>query len=475
MKNILIRFACLLLTGITTSCESILQEKPHSLIVPTEFFNSEDEIRQALNGVYSYLSTTNLYRQEMTNLGDVVTDMAVSRDDLQLQYSYREHGPADKDLVAYWANLYAAVNTANTAIRGISSSTVRQEIKDPSLAEARFLRGLYYFILTNFWGDVPFWDEELVDFQVIAQLPRTPVKEVYAKIIEDLIFAENNLPVSYSIGVKNRATKGSAQALLARVYLFDQNWENAVGAAQRLIDSGTYQLSANYGDVFLESNERSNKEIIFTTEFKRLVLGTGRIGQYSPRFDREGVADFTGWGSFVPSKLLISYLDDNDLRKPQLIMTEWKGQQFSRTYWGSKFHDIGVAAGQSGKDFIILRYAEALLSLAEAENELNGPTTLAYDAINQVRARAGLPLLSGLSKDTFREALMKERGIELVGEGFRRWDLNRWGILVNAVRTVDTEDNPWAAENVKDFHQLCRIPAAELLKNPNLTQNPGYE
>lgn len=474
MKRIRNWFLAILTICVTNACESILKEEPLSLVVPTEFFNSEAEIRQALNGVYSYLGATILYRQQMSNLGDVVTDMAVSRDDLQLQYSYREHGPSDKDLVDDWSNLYAGINSANTAIRGIKTSPVRQELKDALLAEARFLRGIYYFILTNYWGDVPYWGEEMTSPNEVGKLPRTPVKEVYKHIIEDLTYAGEKLPASYSNSQKSRATRGSAQALLTRVYLFDKNWAKAVETAQKVISSGTYQLSPAYGDIFLEKNERSNKEIIFTTEFKTQVYGTSRIAQWTPRFDREGVADFAGFGSFVPSKLLIKSLIDSDLRKPQLIMTEWKGQKFKRTYWGTKFQDIGVASGQSGKDFIILRLAETYLSLAEAENELNGPTTVAFQALNEVRARAGLKGLVGLSKDQLRDAIIQERGIELVGEGLRRWDLNRWGILVKAVKTVDKGDNSWAAENVKEFHQLCRIPAAELLKNPNLTQNAGY-
>ncbi|HEY6900712.1 MAG TPA: RagB/SusD family nutrient uptake outer membrane protein, partial [Puia sp.] len=382
-----------------------------------------------------------------------------------------QNGPGEIPLT--WKVLYAGVNASNVAVKGIKGSPVADGVKAPFLGEARLLRAWYYFLLTNYFGDVPLWTEEQTDVNATGLLPKTPAAKVYEQVISDLVYAEGVLPDSYSGNLKSRATKGAAQALLARVYLYKKDWQKADDEAKKVIQSGKYKLLPAYGDVFLEKNER-NDEIIFTVEFKTLVVGTWRHSFYTPQTAIEGIPEFTGYGTMIPTVYFKSLVADNDLRKPQLLMSQWNGKTLTRTYFGPKFLDIGAPVRESGKDFIVSRYAEMLLIVAEAENEISGPTAEAYARINEVRSRAGLAALSGLSQDGFRMALMKERAVELVGEAHQRWDLLRWGKFVDAIRNIAPSDNPYAPGYMQPYYILFPIPAAELLKNPNLTQNPGY-
>ncbi len=472
MKNTSIILVAIL-TVFSTSCKEILDEDPRSLIVPDKFFTSQQEIQQAVNGVYSYLNNSGLYNQDHWNNSESNTDLTLPRNDLRYSANF---GVGDAYL--QWQTLYAAINAANITISGIKQSSVKDNTKNPLLGEATFLRGFYYFLLTTYYGDVPLWTDEIKDVNTTSTLPRSSVEDVYKQIIEDMSYAETVLPVSYTCDIKSRATKGTAEALLARVYLYDKNWQKAKEYAEKVIGSGNYRLLPNYGDIFLEVNERNN-EIIFSVEFKTLVVGTWRHSMYTQSKGREGIADFKGYTSLLPSTYLTSLFEPGDLRKDQLVINEWKGIQFKKgPYFGPKFFDLNAPVRDSGKDFYISRYAEVLLILAEAENELNGPTIDAYNAINEVRSRAGLQALSELTQEEFRKALMKERAIELLGEAHRRWDLNRWHKLVeqiNAMFSMDGSTYPASSPLViESYNELYKIPGAEIVKNPNLTQNEGY-
>jgi hypothetical protein len=462
--------AAAVLVTTATSCKKLLEEDPKGLIVPVRFFNTTDEIQQAVNGAYAYLNDMDLYRQSHWLNSEVLTDLTTVRENLRAGYSY-QNGPGEIPLT--WKVLYAGVNASNVAVRGIKGSHVADSVKAPYLGEARLLRAWYYFLLTNYFGDVPLWTEEATDVNAIGQLPRTATDKVYEQVISDLAYAESVLPDSYSGNLKSRATKGAAEALLSRVYLYRKDWQKAEDEAMKVIQSGKYKLLPSYGDIFLEKNER-NDEIIFTVEFKTLVVGTWRHSFYTPQTAIEGIPEFTGYGTMIPTVYFKSLVAGNDLRKPQLLMSEWNGKTLTRTYFGPKFLDIGAPVRESGKDFIVSRYAEILLIVAEAENELHGPTAEAYARINEVRSRAGLADLSGLSQENFRTALMKERAVELVGEAHQRWDLLRWGKFVDAIKDIDPSDNPYAPGYMRPYYDLFPIPAAELLKNPHLTQNPGY-
>jgi hypothetical protein len=180
----------------------------------------------------------------------------------------------------------------------------------------------------------------------------------------------------------------------------------------------------------------------------------------------------TGYGLLTSTNEFLATFDPNDLRKKWY---DWNGNGTVKT----KFHyvfkqmNFSEARNNHGMNSRVFRMADAYLMFAEAENELNGPSVDGYAKINAVRKRAGLTDLTALTKEQFRQAVRNERKWELSFEFQHRWDLNRWGTLTEAVKSISVT-NPAGAANVKDYHQLFPIPTREMSLNPELKQNPGY-
>ena len=171
--------------------------------------------------------------------------------------------------------------------------------------------------------------------------------------------------------------------------------------------------------------------------------------------------------------------DEWDLRLEHNLAKTWRGQPFKDSriavikYWdrtGKQMLD------HDGLNFPVFRYADVLLMYAEALNEWKGaPTEEAYDAVNEIRLRAGIDEVKDLNYKQFQSLIQDERARELCYEGHRRFDLVRWGILVETVKRVSKEINSKGGEYVSEAHNLCPIPQTEIIKNSNLEQNPGYE
>jgi starch-binding outer membrane protein, SusD/RagB family len=357
-------------------------------------------------------------------------------------------------------------------------------LADRILGEAYFLRALYYFYLVRTYGNVPLITAETTDLKSIY-VKADPVDKVYEQIIADLKMAESKLPPSttYSAINKGRAAKGSAQTLLGKVYLTRKNWTEAKAALLNVVNSNQYALFTDFQDNFKEATE-NGIEHIYSMQFSDVPgAGQAQIADYfAPRFsglgDRNG-----GWGSFVSEKKFYENFPRDDYRfratfLPDTIGSDGKvlgypgkGLSFPHVWkWMIK------EKGNNGRglNVTVLRYADVLLMLAEAENELNGPTEQAYTALNQVRARARgkskTPadyVQGSLTKDTFREVVFREREIELAFENHSWFDLKRTGKLIDVMRNQEK-----AA--IQEKHLLFPIPQLELDNNPSLTQNPGW-
>jgi hypothetical protein len=266
--------------------------------------------------------------------------------------------------------------------------------------------------------------------------------------------------------------------LLCHVYLWQKDWANAAAVADEIIanDGGNNRLLPSYGDIWGESNEY-NAEDIWEIDFTLNTHSQSFTDRYIPNQNYEVVVPgyeglFTGYALVTATPEFLATFDQNDLREKWY---DWHGNDGVTTLHHYVLKQIvwGEPRGNHGLNSIVYRMADAYLMYAEAENELDGPTVEAYKRINAIRERAGLGDLSGLTQDRFREAVRTERAHELSFEFQRRWDLNRWGTLVNAVKDAETS-NPEGAKNVRPYHMLCPIPSQELSLNPALTQNDGY-
>jgi len=479
----------LLTTVLFTACDKELVENPKNKITTENFYTNDTEAILGVNGVYSWMVTSGGFKSSLWRALDEGTDVIRVRNrpsDPEPNYTLSSFNPGYT--LAIWTNLYKGIANANLVIDKVSKAGgVTAPIRTRVLAEAKFLRSLYYYYLTGLFGNVVYYDETNYSLDETQVLGRTSADEIRKKLVESLKEAEAGLPAKYTGADVGRATKGAAQTLLVKVYLWQKAWSFAQQKAQEIVNSKTYTLQANYADIFTEANEMTGSEIIFEVDFEPTLNGQDHHSWYQPE-KQVGVSPFSArswYGTYIPYTTFVNSFEANDKRKASIIATSYNGTNFKVDpvqqiyYWtGPKFWRLSTAAdADGGLDMYVFRYADVLLMLAEAANENNDPAT-ALSAVNEVRKRAfgatGV-FNAQLSKQDMTDYLFRERAIEFYGEGQRRLDLIRWGKLANAVKAAAATEDPFVAANVKDYNALYPIAAVELQKNPNLApNNPGY-
>jgi hypothetical protein len=420
------------------------------------------------------------------------------------------HSSSGLRILQIWQQHYAGIKKANIAIDTIPHIQFDATLNKRLVAEARFLRALYYFNLVRLYGDVPLvlHDQTSINLSDL-QVPRTAAATVYKQIEADLTAAATDLPNIYTGADLGRATAGAANALLAKVYLTERKWDKAVSQAEVVINGPYgYDLFANYADVFLPASE-NGKEHIFSAQFKSNSQGQGNnqaprsilngipgmVGSYADQVVFYSVPDATKPNGVDKFFSIYKLYTVKDKRRNVSFVTRFQSPT-TNLYYGklndatipgdsipffNKYYDPGVVSNEaeSGANVSILRFSEVLLIHAEAENELNGPTAKAYTSINRVRARAGLDALSGLSQADFRDAVYLERRLEFVFE-YQRWfdlirekDASGNGILEASLLKVGKTN---VSKGAKGKFYLFPIPQQEIdNSNGKLTQNPGWE
>jgi hypothetical protein len=364
---------------------------------------------------------------------------------------------------------------SNLAIANIPGINMTESLKNQYVGEAKFLRALFYFDLVNLFGAVPLITQPLPDTDA-SLIARTPAADVYKIIIADLLAAETGLPVSHSGNNLGRVTKGAAQALLGKVYLYNKDYANAEKYFLLVMNSGRYSLMDNFQEVWHRSFE-NNKESIFEVQFADIggSGSNGRNGSYLP-----AVNGATGSG--LATKRAFDAFDPADPRRGMSIFKT--GDSFAPNVSAalSIFSPVWSATGYAvkkgmwpimyvnanGINYPIIRYADVLLMYAEAANELN-KLTEARAAVNQVRARPSvkMPALTAAntgSKADMFTAINKERQVELMFEFIRFNDLRRWGLAIQELGPLG-----YTAK-----HALFPIPQLEMDINPKLTQNLNW-
>ncbi|WP_046242793.1 RagB/SusD family nutrient uptake outer membrane protein [Hymenobacter terrenus] len=512
----------LLGTFATTACQTFLDERPKSFISEEQYYKTQADAITAVNAAYFLLNAggttiqtpyNTLFNTGMNFAGDDEDPGPGATNADVRSLAVLAHSSSNQRVFELWQQHYAAIKKTNVALEKIPAIEFDAALKSRLLAEAKFLRALYYFNLVRLWGDVPLITSNQAFVQTTDYaVPRSSARAVYAQIEQDLTEAATQLPAAYNAPDAGRATEGAAKALLAKVYLAEaslplnltENYQKAVQKAEEALspaDGGTgtysYDLFPNYADAFLPAT-KNGREHIFSAQFKSNSLGQGNF--QNPRSIYTGIPGLTGLytdqvrfytkGSdrfFSVYKLYRAI----DKRKKATFVTKYVSPANGRKYglpivnpavandstpFFNKAWDPNSLAvpGESAANVAILRYAELLLIHAEAENEVNGPTAKAYRSLNRVRNRAGLPNLTpSLSKEQFRDSLYLDRRLELVFEYQRWFDLIRQkdgGGTSTFVRNLQAVGKT----NAKEFHRLYPIPQTELNSNPQLTQNPGW-
>jgi hypothetical protein len=477
----------ILITGFSSCQGGFLDENPESFLAPSNFYKTEADANAALISVYNGLRA--VYSQDMTFVGDLAgeqTNPGTGSNTDRVDIDNFTVQSANLVLSGNWNNHYIIINRANTVIARVPGIDMPAENKELIIAEARFLRALSYFNLVREFGGVPLRLTETTELEGL-DIARSSANEVYDVIINDLKLAEAKLPAIQSNVNVGRATKGAASTLLAYVYLTKKDWTNAAAKAQEVIDNkGTYGygLYSTPADVWKISNE-NKLEHIFSVQFQSGPEGLGSaysqfyLSRTANVIQNNNVSGFAinlvqdaFWKSFVPA----------DTRRDASILSSFTDPKTSKYYeYPTKglaelsifkyFDAQSYARSNNNNNYPILRYADVLLIKAEALNEISGPTTEAYSAINAIRKRAGAGMteLSGLSQTQFRAAVLQERSWEFCFESKRYFDLIRTEQLIPIMTA--------AGKNPQQKNLLFPIPQREIDINKKIEQsdqNPGY-
>ncbi len=484
MKNIL-KLPYILF--LTVSC-NLLEEEPENFFSEDNFYRTQLDAESAINAAYRPLAASpspdnGVYNDCLWYLADLASDNTTTGPtEADLERSQIDNFTFDATNAVFmrtWSASYDGINKANIVLEKVPPiSFDRPERKETVLGEAYFLRALYYFNLARLFGDVPLLTEPFTALDQEQQPSRSATEQVYEQIIADLRMAEEQLPPQWSGDDIGRATKGATTALMAKVFLTQENWSDAVTKAQEVMSSGQYALFDTYEEVFLSSqslepaHNENGIESIFEVQMRsnqelrnRLVSSLAPQGSFIINSGRS-----PGDGIYVPTESFYAAYANEDARKAWNFINRYEGPNGDTVEVQPhfyKYRDPGMGSASSSNNYYVLRYADVLLMFAEATNEVSGPTIAAYDAINQVRTRAGLSTLApGLSSDAFRDAVLQERALEFPWEGHRWFDLVRTNRLASAMQEQ--------GKNVQSYHQLYPIPQRERDLNPSLTQNSGY-
>ena len=377
-----------------------------------DFFNSEEDYQNALIGAYDMLQSS--YINVM--LGEIASDNTLAggesaTDVLGIQeIDDMVHTPQNAQLRDIWGWMYSGVNRANYILEFKDKTDFVG--KEKVLAEATFLRAYYYFELVKWFGDVPFVVDKRIQFGEQFNLDRTPKSEIYTQLEADLIFAADNLP--YIQETKGRVTKGAAQALLGKIYLFQQKYDEAAAVLDDLIQNGPHDLVTDYNLIFEEAGE-NNIESVFEIQYfedqgagfgclqcseGNVAVGFSGIRNYSgPEFS-------SGFSFNVPVQEAYDAFEDGDLRRDVAILdiNAWAattgatfGEGYEHTgYFNRKYLPRVRGANAQGdrnltnpNNYRAIRFADVLLMAAEAFNRSSSPNdTKAQAYLNRVRERA---------------------------------------------------------------------------------------
>jgi hypothetical protein len=522
------------------ACQNDLTEVPYSFVAPENFYRNGDDALAALAGAYDGFQAdvdalgvddTEYYGRHFWMLVDYPTEtmsLRLGATNERTMPDIFTVTPSHNYIIGVWQSAFHAVNRANAVIDNVPGITsMDATLRGRVVAEAQFLRAYHYFNLVRLFGDVPLYLTETSSLEDLRK-PRSPQAEVYQAIIDDLLAAVPALPLSYTGRDVGRVTSGAARALLAKVYLqFGAVGGGGAAAftqaerwAREVVASGRYSLLPSYANVFSQTNE-NNAEVIFDIQNTRAAGAGGHMcDQYAPR-PLPSQSDFPWCDSQNPSfgaewPFFYSYHPDDTRRAGTWLLSytkksgatvSWDSTQAAVNAYGHaspvphKYMDKvpGSQDGAEEPNFILIRYADVLLSLAEAINENAGPTEEARGLVNQVRRRAGVPdIPAGLTKAQMKDAIFLERRYELAGEGHGHFDSQRhWAWARARIEQFSTAAarSFWNRPRVPSSCSSCivrdssvpkillvlddndrfyPIPSEAISVNPQLTQNPGY-
>jgi starch-binding outer membrane protein, SusD/RagB family len=463
-KRNLARLLILLIIVPVGACEDFISiDPPKTEIVSATVFSNDASALSAIRGIYSIMMSN----QSFTN-GGLEFYTGLSSDELanfsaspeQVQFFTSSLLPTNSIILnEFWKEAYKYVNNANTIIEGLSKSeSISVDLKHQLEGEARLIRAFCHFYLVNLFGDVPYVSS--TDYHVNGSVARQSPDEVYELIIGDLEIAYGLLSndLKFSNGLRVQPNKDAAAALLARVYLYKEDWENAMKFSTIVIDNPAYRLETNLSDVFLGTSQEAIWQLLPVVPEKSTAQARFFILNQDP-------SSSGSYGVALSDEIYNSF-EPNDKRK-----SSWVGEYSDGAGTWRYANKYKVIYAVEATEYVaVVRLAELYLIRSEAFAKQNQLQKSIAD-LDIVRARAGLPLIINTNPGVTQENLLlnieQERKVELFTEWGHRW--------MDLKRTNRAED---ILKNIKiSFQQsdvLYPVPESERTLNPALSQNPGY-
>jgi len=489
--------ACSALLLSASACEQFLEEPDKSNFTLENYFTKPAHAESSVNAIYDALKPATsggfngapfMMLEFATGLANTELGQAQSSINVRnlINNSDNEYGNS------YWVNYYKGIANANLAIAKIPGINMDEKEKMKFIAEARFLRAYYYFSLVRMFGKISLITEPIDLTSENLYAKQVNEEDVYSLIVADLLEAEKGgLPL---LDVRGRVTQGAVKSLLSSVYLTMagfplskglEYFKKAAEKAKEVIDSKQYELFASYQDLHTVSKKNTG-EHIFMIQFAASLQPSNWQTSIIPY--NQGISAYSDeTGAIFANKEFVESYEKGDKRveeKQFYYKTYTLSDDRTKTvdlggYYIYKLFDTDaqLVTTSSGLNWPVMRFAEVLLTYAEAANEVSGPSEDAYNAVNLIRKRANLPPLADLTKEQMREAVWRERWFELSFENKTWYDMVR---LRKAFNVSSRKFENFVGHKfsygpvLKERELLFPIPTGEIRNNTNLTQNSGY-
>lgn len=504
--------------------KDLLDTVPNDRISTEIFWKTDNDATLAANAVYNYMAEG----AEHFIGWDCMSDIVFTNPTGPVEASIAQ-GTFDKfnsRIAGDWNTFYAGIHAANAFMAHVDQvQTTNTALISRLKGEVRALRAYFYMRLASLWGDVPYVTTELT-LEQSRQLTRTPVARVWDSVAAELAAAANLLPVKQTD--KGRFTKGAALGIQARAMLYAGRYAEAAAAASQVMALNNYSLYPTYKTLFSYAAE-NNSEVLLDIQFMQDVYSNNIFQAFAPRSvnanskwvptknivdayemkNGKPITDPTSgydpanpyanrdprlsYSVFLPGDVLPNNKVFNPL--PNSNTGDAVGSSFVVSPTGfniEKYVNVEDLSKPSncGINIILMRYAEVLLTYAEAMIEQNKIDGTVYDAINKVRQRSDVnmpPVTTGKTQAELRDIVRHEREVELAFEALRYFDIRRWkiagSVMPGKVYGLTYKDTNGAMQTVEvagwtqqwnDRSYLWPIPQKEIELNPNLTQNPGW-
>lgn len=466
MKNLkYISLACLL--ALMSACD-VLDQEPLNEISEDIAITNQKGVAAAVAGMYNELQDANYYGRNIQVMSDVKADLAQSVGTWDFYREMDTYLTSAENLESgnLWTRAYRAINVANNIIDRVPElADIPEEAKNNYLGQAYFVRGLAYFDLTKTYGGVPgvygtlgvpivTTPSRQVDESLFPS--RASLLESYQQVEDDLLTALELLPEAQGsdVATRSQAVKGTARALLSRLYLYLDQPEKVIEYANAVIADPTYELEPNFLNIFAGTY---TSEAIFELSFNN--TDPSNIRNWYVPSTIGGRGDVAAHTEFVVEMME----NPDDVRILLFGFDEGLG-----LYYPIKYQKPGNV-----DNIHILRIAEVYLNRAEARAKI-GNISGALEDLNAIRNRAGLEDISTTGEEDTLEAIWEERKREFAFEGHRFFDLVRTGQALVELTNVDRANGP-PVSLTEPGRQVFPIPAFDVAANPNLEQNEAYK